>query len=99
MLIPWQKIRTIELDGKTVKLQIVRARNHSGRSGHGLTDSFHSGIQLDKNVSEPSHLHTTEVLMAFALFTMSPTWTPSTTLSNGSKKSTDMPQRVSTNCS
>jgi Ras-related protein Rab-1A len=28
LLTPWQKIRTIELDGKTVKLQIVR--NHTG---------------------------------------------------------------------
>lgn len=35
MLIPGQKIRTIELDGKTVKLQIVRLQKYTGRFGYG----------------------------------------------------------------
>lgn len=34
-LIPGQKIRTIELDGKTVKLQIVRAQNYIAQPGYG----------------------------------------------------------------
>ena len=98
MLILWQKIRTIELDGKTVKLQIVRAQHHTRRLILG-TNGIYSGILLDKNVSEPSHHPTTEALMAFALSTMSPIWTPSITLSNGFKRLIDMPQRVSTSCS
>lgn len=59
----------------------------------------HSGILLDRNASGRSHHLTTEVLMASASSTMSLIWTPSTTLSNGYKRLTDMPQKVSTSCS
>jgi hypothetical protein len=60
---------------------------------------IYSGILRDKSVSEPSHLHTIEELTASAWSTMLQIWTPSTTLSNGFRKSTATQQRVSTSCS
>lgn len=64
-----------------------------------LTVLLHSGIPLDKSVSVPSHPRITEVLTVSALSTMLPTWTRSTTSSNGYKRSTDTQQRASTSCS
>lgn len=76
-----------------MKLQIVRIHIylHCVRKQMLI---FNSGTLLDKNVSEQSHLPTTEAPMASASFTMLLTWTPSTMSSNGFKKSIDMPQRV-----
>jgi len=93
---PWQKIRTIELDGKTVKLQIVRLRGTPNI--RGKANGSYSGTPLARNVSVPSPLLTTVVLTEFAWFTMSPTWTPSTMWSSGSRRLTDTPPRVSTSC-
>ena len=65
---PCQKIRTIELDGKTVKLQIVCAaviRFHFADA-----DMSASGTLQVKNDSEPSHPPTTAEHMASALSTM-----------------------------
>lgn len=93
-----QKIRTIELDGKTVKLQIVCAPSHMFCSHNRRTNMFSSGIPPVKSVSEPSLRPTTVVPTASASSTMSPTWTLSTTSSNGSRRSTDTPQRASTSC-
>lgn len=63
------KIRTIELDGKRIKLQIVRlARTAFSRDYDGCTDRFlpHSGTLLVRNVSGQSRRLTTEVPWAFS---------------------------------
>ena len=54
----------------------------------GLTWTFDSGTPQDKSVSVPSPPHTTAALTASASSTMSPTWTASTTSSNGCRRST-----------
>jgi hypothetical protein len=84
----WQDCEAANCKGSTVLL----------RNGTRLLTRY-SGTLLDKNVSEQSLHPTTEALMAFASFTMLRIWTHSTMLSNGSKRSTDMPQKVSINCS
>jgi len=73
-----QKIRTIELDGKTVKLQIVRARQARPASPSHANRGC-SGIPLARSDSGPSHPPTTVVPTVSASSTMSPTWTRSTT--------------------
>lgn len=66
-----QKIRTIELDGKTVKLQIVRdAMSLAGSIYRSLTYLFYSGILPARNDSEQSHLLTIEEHTVSALSTM-----------------------------
>lgn len=75
-----QKIRTIELDGKTVKLQIVCVSEADTMGAPSLTAYIQfSGIPLAKSVSEPSPHLTTVVLTVSASSTMSPIWTRSTT--------------------
>ena len=65
-----QKIRTIELDGKTVKLQIVRlVVGHAAGMWRWLTMTA-SGTLPAKNASEQSLPHTTVALTVFALSTM-----------------------------
>ena len=99
-----KKIRTIELDGKTVKLQIVgllplsltllgrqRCRLDSSRLTSAWNDC--SGIPPAKNGSAPSRRRTIAAPTASASSTMSPTWIPSTTSSNGCKKSIGTPPR------
>ena len=70
------KIRTIELEGKTVKLQIVR--NGFWTKNVGLI-IVHSGILPARSVSVLSPLLTTAELTAFASSTMSLIWTASIT--------------------
>jgi hypothetical protein len=72
-----QKIRTIELDGKTVKLQIVRTPSSHGAGW--VTNSKNSGTPQAKSAFEPSHPRTTAAPTVSASSTMSPTWTHSTT--------------------
>ena len=62
------KIRTIELDGKTVKLQIVSAPRSDNAKAEADRDT--SGILQGRNDSEPSPHPTIAVLMASALCTM-----------------------------
>ena len=88
-----QKIRTIDLDGKTVKLQIVRvpfplpscpSPGSPSSGGRILQLTYRcllylrSGTRPARNVSAPSHRPTTAELMGSASSTMSPTWTAST---------------------
>ena len=84
------KIRTVDIDGKTVKLQIVCRFARSPPS---------SGIPPVRSVSVPSPPPTTVVPTVSSSSTMSPTRTPSTTSSSGSTKSTDTPTRTSTSSS
>ena len=65
---PDQKIRTIELDGKTVKLQIVCISTI--RLCMQTLIQSDSGIPQAKRGSEPSHPPTTVEHMASALSTM-----------------------------
>ena len=65
---PYQKIRTIELDGKTVKLQIVCIPVISAQVADA--DVFDSGIPQAKSDSGPSHPPTTGEHMGSASFTM-----------------------------
>ncbi len=65
---PYQKIRTIELDGKTVKLQIV-CISVIQSSLRSLMNNA-SGIPQAKSDSEPSHPRTTAEHMASALSMM-----------------------------
>jgi hypothetical protein len=98
------KIRTIELEGKTVKLQIASSLRRILGFASKLT-SFstflpsYSGTQQDKSDSEPSLLPTTAVLTVSSSFTTLPMPTLSQTSSNGYKKSTDTPARESTSFS
>ena len=55
-----------------------------------------SGIPPDRNASVPSRRRTTEEPMELLSSTMSPTWIPSTTSSNGCRKLTVTPPKVST---
>lgn len=71
-----QKIRTIELDGKTVKLQIVCLPRIARLTD---TDMARSGTQLDKSASEQSLPPTTVAPTVSASSTMLPTWIRSTT--------------------
>lgn len=71
------KIRTIELDGKTVKLQIVCYIRKGRRVIARLITN--SGTPQVRSASVPSHLRTTAVPTASASSTTSPTWTRSTT--------------------
>jgi hypothetical protein len=73
-----QKIRTIELDGKTVKLQIVCLPHSQSAYNTELTGDY-SGTPPAKSGSEPSHRRTTGAPMVSALSTMLLTWTRSTT--------------------
>ena len=65
-----QKIRTVELDGKVIKLQIVSGQNPEPIFISTLDFSSLnccmpcSGIQLDKSASGPSLAATTEAHMA-----------------------------------
>jgi len=94
------KIRTIELDGKTVKLQIVRptsprlSSRRRRRRFELIWGMYNSGIPRARSVSAPSPLLTTAARTASASSTMSPTWTASTTSSSGCKRSTATPRRV-----
>ena len=74
-----QKIRTIELDGKTVKLQIVSFNIPLPPDVENPNEVLYSGTQLVKNVSAPSPHPTTEARMVSVWSTMSRTWIRSTT--------------------
>lgn len=89
------KIRTIELDGKTVKLQIVRCSQVAMQDM--VANALRSGIRLARSVSAPLPRHTTVVLTESVSSTMSLTWIPSTTSSSGCRRSTATLRRVSTN--
>ena len=73
------KIRTIELDGKTVKLQIVRILGSSLMREGQDADTGCSGTQRVRSASARSPAPTTAAHTASASSTMSPTWTASTT--------------------
>ena len=78
------KIRTIELDGKTIKLQVWRL---SGRVEVQDFKNFHCrfGTPRVRRGSGPSPRLTTEALTASSWSTTSRTRSPSTTSSSGSR--------------
>ena len=93
------KIRTIELDGKTVKLQIVSRQAFLlvGRLRRGVLifgDSLHSGTRPAKNASAPSRARTTAARTVSVSSTMSRTWTASTMLSSGCRRLIAMRRRA-----
>ena len=60
---------------------------------------YFSGTQQARSVSGPSHLHIIAVPTASSLCTMSPTWTPSATSHNGSRRSINSLQNMWINSS
>lgn len=73
-LLYFQKIRTVELDGKTIKLQIVSEFIVGyDLTGHLVFSAFSSGTLQVRRGSGPSHPAITEGQMESSLFMMSQT--------------------------